>query len=233
MKKVFIFIIMAVYAEGMYSQKKDQVYAESGGEFIFSFADVEYQGMKLNNKVRFSMFFHLGQNLHYDFSQNLGMFSGFGLRNIGFITEEDDVVTKRRTYAFGVPLALKLGSIDEHFYIYGGGEYELFFHYKMKQITGGDKNKFSQWFSDRTERFVPSLFAGVQFPSGINLKFKYYPGDFLNRNFSGTDFNQAVDYRHFSRTNLFYFALSFNLPTKKIKEMYEPGGREAMLVNSF
>jgi len=228
---VTIALLNVPLIKGLYAQKSDKVYAENSGEFIFSFADVMLNGEELNNKVRFSLFLHMGQNVHYDFSDNFGVFSGYGLRNIGFITENNDVVTKRRTYALAVPLAFKAGSFKNHFYLYGGGEYELFFHYKQKLILDGDKNKFSEWFSDRTERFVPSLFGGVQFPGGINLKFKYYPGNFLNRNFRGNDFGVPVDYSRYNQSRLYFISLAFNFRTDKIKEMYTPPGREAIYVN--
>jgi hypothetical protein len=231
MKKLLLLaLVTGISLPYAFSQKNEKFYSESGGELIFSFADVTYNGQDLNNKLRFSFFLHMGQHIHYNFSSNMGIFSGYGLRNIGFITEQNNIITKRRTYALGVPLALKFGSFDDHFYFYGGGEYELFFHYKQKELVNGDKIKFSEWFSDRTERFVPSLFAGVQFPKGINLKFKLYPGHFINRGFTGTDFGRPVDYSDYTRSRLFYIALSFNMPTKKIREIYDPNVREAHFV---
>jgi len=160
-----------------------QFYKENSGEFIFAFSNVERNELDVPSKMRFTLFFHAGQNMHYDFTNNIGFFSGYGIRNIGIITEENDVVIKRRTYALGVPLALKIGSFNDHVYFYGGGELELFFHYKQKQFKDGIKTRQREWFSDRTERFVPSMFAGIQFPGGINLKLKYYPQTSKERSF--------------------------------------------------
>lgn len=190
--------------------KKDRTYSENSGELIFSFADVIRSGQDMATPMRFSMFFHGGKNYHLDFNNNIGMYTGWGLRNVGYITEENDIKIKRRSYSFGIPLALKIGLMDKRVYIYGGGSYELFFHYKQKRLEGGDKRKYSEWFSARTERFSPSLFAGIQFPKGINLKFKYYLNDFLNRDFTGSDFGQPVDYSEYTKSNIFYFALTFN-----------------------
>jgi hypothetical protein len=195
---------------------------ENSGEFIFSSSNVESNNIKINSKIRFTCFFHLGQNLHYDFSNVFGVFSGYGIRNIGIITEENNIVVKRRTYSLGIPLAVKLGSFKNHFYVYGGGEYELFFHYKQKQFINNNKTRQSEWFSNRTQRFAPSFFTGLQFPGGINLKFKYYPENFLNVKFRGTDFGQAVDYSDFNKTQLFYFSLCFNFKNKDFKKLYNP-----------
>ncbi len=201
---------------------KAQFSKENSGEFIFAFSNVERNGIEIPTKMRFTMFLHLGQNLHYNFTNNLGIYSGYGLRNIGIVTEENDIIMKRRTYSLGVPLAIKLGSFKDNAYFYTGGEYALFFHYKQKQYIDGNKSKQSSWFSNRTKRFAPSFFAGLQFPGGLNLKFKYYPENFLNTKFSGYDFGQAVNYAEFNKTQLFYISLSFNFKTNDLKKWVDP-----------
>jgi hypothetical protein len=203
---------------------KAQLYRESSVESIFSFSDIEKKGVEIPSNSRFTLFFNFGQNFHYDFSNVFGLYSGFGIRNIGFITEESDTVYKRRTYALGVPLALKLGSFNDNFYFFGGGEYELFFHYKQKQIIEGNKIKQSEWFSQRTKRFAPSFFVGIQFPVGINLKFKYYPFNFLNTEYKGNDFGEQVDYSEFNKTQIYYFSLSFIFRNKNLKKYYNSEG---------
>lgn len=208
--KVCSIIIVLVLSFSNQGFSQDRIYAENSNEVIFSFADVSYNGQSMATPARFSMFFHAGNNIHFDFNDYVGVYSGYGLRNIGFITEEAGVKIKRRTYSLGVPLALKLGVLQKKFFVYGGGSYEMFFHYKQKQIIDGNKEKYSEWFSDRTDRFAPSFFAGIQFPKGFNIKFKYYPNDFLNRDFVGRDFGEDVDYGDYGRTNLFYIGLIFN-----------------------
>lgn len=220
MKKLTISLFLVfILALGVMGQD-DRFYTENGGELIFSFADVERNGNSINTPVRFTMFLHLTKHYHFDFSRYTGIYAGISLRNIGFITEADGVKTKRRTYSLGIPLALKVGMMEQDFYLFGGGSYELFFHYKQKQFIDGDKTKYSEWFSDRTERFAPSLFAGIHFPGGVTLKFKYYPQDFLNTDFTGTDFGQEVDYSVYERTNLYYIGVSYFIRPKKIKEKF-------------
>lgn len=228
MRKIAVLVLFTMGIGQFAFTQTDRVYTTTGGEIIFSFVDIEKEGEDLNNIVRFTLFLHLGNNVHFDINDYVGFFTGYGLRNIGFITEnENDVKMKRRTYALGIPLGIKIGSFKDHFYVYGGGEYELFFHYKQKQFVDGNKSKYSEWFSDRTDLFAPSLFAGIQFPKGINLKFKYYPNDFLNRDFTGRDFGEEVDYSAFKKTNLFYVALSFNFRADKILDDFMPGSKSA------
>jgi hypothetical protein len=108
----------------LFSQK---TYTENGGEIIFSFSDVEYQGNNIDSKMRLTMFLHMGRQRHYDFTNNIGMYSGLGLRNIGFSTDWGEYVEKRRTYSLGVPLALKIGSFNDHMYFTEGESMNFFF----------------------------------------------------------------------------------------------------------
>jgi hypothetical protein len=229
-KKITFLILLTAFVSKFNAGA--QFYKENSGEFIFAFSNVIKNNIDVPTKMRFTLFFHAGQNMHYDFTNNVGFFSGYGLRNIGIVTEEDNKIIKRRTYALGVPLALKIGSFKDHVYLYGGGEMELFFHYKQKIYIDGDKSgKLSEWFSSRTKRFVPSFFAGIQFPGGINLKFKYYPLNFLNTGFDGYDFDQEVHYSDFNKTQLFYFSLSFNFKSKDLKKLYDSDGEPGRIAS--
>ncbi len=219
-KLILTLSLSAIILFPVYTQNK--VYTQNNGEIIFSFADVEFLGQSVPTNMRFTAFLHFGQNIHYDFTDNFGMFSGYGVRNIGIITDSDGIKTKRRTYALGIPLALKFGSFSNHFYIYGGGSYELFFHYKQKQFVNGRKTKYSEWFSNRTPLFAPSAFAGIQFPGGINLKFKYYLTDFLNKDFNGVDFHVPVHYSDFNQTKLFYVSITFDLKKEYLRKLTNP-----------
>jgi hypothetical protein len=212
--RILATVLFLLFFTFTYSQ--DRIYNESENEIIFSFADVVNSGENISTPMRFSMFFHAGSNLHFDFNDFIGMYTGYGLRNIGFITEENNIKMKRRTYSLGVPLALKLGIFQKKFFVYGGASYEMFFHYKQKQFIDGNKDKDSEWFSDRTDRFAPSFFAGVQLPNGINVKFKYYPNDFLNTSFVGEDFGVPVNYGSYGKTNLFYVGISYNFNPKEM-----------------
>lgn len=224
MKRFFLIITFPLLS--IFCLIAQKTYTENGGEIILSFADVYYQGNSVPTKMRFTMFLHLGRQRHFDFNDNVGIYSGFGLRNIGLITDQNNIVEKRRSYSLGVPAAFKIGSFSDHFYFFGGGEYEMLFHYKQKQKSDGTKLKYNEWFCDRTNRFVPSLFCGLQFPGGINLKLKYYLRDFLNKDFRGEDFGRQMDYSDFGKSKIFYISLSFNLKTKDIKKLYDPQSRD-------
>ena len=117
---------------------------------------------------------------------------------------------------------------SDNFFLYGGGEYEYMFHYKQKLFLEDNKTKFKEWGSDRVNSFIPSFFVGVQFPHGINLKFKYYLDDFLNKDFTGTDFGYNVDYSQFEKSRIWYLSLAYTISNKDIKKFAGEHGRTAM-----
>lgn len=228
---------------------QNELYTVTSGELIFSQSQAsftqeflnQYPDARLaNNNVRFTCFFHLGQYLHYDLNDNVGLFSGLGIRNVGMITDEtlpqtvtvsgaevlyDDYKVIRRQYMLGIPLALKIGSFKNHLYFFGGGEYELAFVLKEKYWTGsferdGSKTKDVKWFSNQTPTFLPSVFAGVQFPGGFNVRFKYYLTDFLSTDYKvssntqeGSSFNLS-DLSRYKESQIFYFSLCWQFNTE-------------------
>ena len=190
-----------------------RIYTATGGEIIFQSALVEQQQNDINTNLRFSAAFHLGEYLHADLGNNFGFFSGIGLRNVGFITDENDVKIKYRSYNLGIPIAFKIGSFKKNIFVFGGAEYEWMFHFKQKTFVEGEKFKYTSWFSKRTPSFIPSAFAGVQFPGGIQLKFRYYLDNFLNNRYDGG--NEYNNYTVFSKTQVWYISLSFMVKNKK------------------
>ncbi len=180
-------------------------YKTGGGEIIFGFADlIDDNGQDLSEGVRTSLFFHLSQYRHLDLNNNLGWFTGLGLRNIGFVGQEGSEKVKRRVYTIGVPLGVKLGNFRKRTFVFGGLEGEFAFNYKEKRYVNGKKiSKYTSWFSDRTQKFLPSAFAGIQFSEGLNVKFRVYLDDFMKG-----------EYRE---SNLFHFSLSYQLEYGKRK----------------
>ena len=246
-KFYLILLFLSSTVTSVYSQSR--VYPVTSGEIIFSqsnssftdefrnkYPDASIQG----DNVRFTVFFHFGQYFHYDFNNTTGLYSGLAIRNVGMITDEilpvsvpavqgaeimyDNYKIVRRQYMLGLPLAFKFGSFDKHFYAFGGAEYEMAFHLKEKFWTGtedrsGAKTKDTQWFSNQTPTFLPSVFAGVQFPGGINVKFKYYLTDFLDNSYKvasnstpGAAFDVS-DLTRYKESQIFYVSLCWQFET--------------------
>ena len=157
------------------------IYTAAAEEFIFSLGHVETDTPQLKNVVRFSGFFHFQEQVHFDFSNSFGIYSGLCLRNIGLITHTaEGYKIKERSYSLGVPLAIKVGDFKNRFHVAVGGEAEMMFAWKRKIFVRDTKIKNSKWFSDNVNIFNPSVFAEVKFYKGQYIRVKYYLLDFLN-----------------------------------------------------
>lgn len=252
MKKIVLalFVIIVVSATHVKAQK---LYPVTSGEMIFSqsqssftqeFLDQYPDARVAANNVRYTVFFHIGQYIHYDFNDNIGLYSGLSIRNVGMITDEtlpqtvtttgatvlyDDHKIIRRQYMLGLPLAFKVGSFDKHLYLFAGGEYEMAFVLKEKYWTGsferdGSKTKNVKWFSDQTPTFLPSVFAGVQLPGGVNIRFKYYLKNFLNTDYTvssnsqeGSTFNLS-DLSRYEESQIWYISVCWQFNTSLLFE---------------
>ncbi|MFN5324037.1 MAG: hypothetical protein ACK5C5_03885 [Bacteroidota bacterium] len=160
-------------------------YWRTASELIFSLGDVEAsngsnEAYEISSYMRFSGFFNLQYQYHWDFSKRFGLMTGFGVRNVGFINNlNDSVKLKQRVYSFGIPLALKVGKLPDNFTLALGVEPELFFHYKQKAFYDDEKYVKMGWFSDRVNLFNPSAFLDIRFKSDLYIRFKYYITDVL------------------------------------------------------
>lgn len=222
MKRFFsVFIFSAVLAYSGYSQSK--AYFTSGGEMIFSLAKIEYEGGSESSILRWAPFFNAQSMVNLDLNKNIGIFSGLAIRNVGFIYGKYKVYDaarsanveayttykkKFRTYNLAIPVGIKIGNLEKMF-VYGGYEVEFPFHYKEKTFNSeNDKTKKTEWFSDRVEKIQHGFLVGIQFPYGMNLKFKYYLSNFHNQDFRDSDGN--MPYADL-KANVFYFSLSSSL----------------------
>lgn len=170
--------------------------------------------------LRFSYVINVGMNLNYNFTNSVGLFLPISIKNIGFIDKFGDSTVKRRSYNLGAGLGLKVGNLRKRNYGFIGGGADLPFNYREKGfVKRSDKEKFSEWFSDRTPTFMPFVFAGISVDPGITLKVQYYPGNFLN-----TDFTEKIPgsptgatYKPYAgyNVNLMYLSLGFNINYKR------------------
>jgi hypothetical protein len=241
MKKYYLIscILILTFIGTLNAQTK--LYRTSGGEFIFSWGELQLTesykqanpGVSISDEpLRFTCFLHLGHFVHLDLNNILGVYTGVGLRNVGMISNEilPDPVNGgtfkskiiRRTYSVGVPVAVKIGSFKDNFNIYAGGEYECAFHMKEKywdqHHRSSTKVKRTGWMPEQITRFLPSAFVGVQFPKGINVKFKYYLENFLNHDYTISE-NEIRDVvsnvSRYETSQLMYISLSWHFSKKK------------------
>jgi len=214
---ITVFSFCTLFAVSGFSQSNG--YWSSGGEMLFSFADINDQGIDEGSTLRWAPVFNIQGRYNYDLNQNIGLFTGLGLRNVGYIYDNYQERTndgsegnwykkKFRTYNIGLPLAIKLGKMDGLLF-YGGYEIEVPFVYKEKTFDQGDKiDKITGWFSNRSQTFQHGFIAGVEFPYGFNVKFKYYMSEFHNQ-----DFTQNDGIKPYSglESHIMYFSVGYNL----------------------
>ncbi|HPT14307.1 MAG TPA: hypothetical protein PK796_05910 [Bacteroidales bacterium] len=190
----------------------------SGGENIFSWGNAGDPGLKADNVVRFSAFLNQQLQYHVDFGDHAGVYTGLGIRNIGFIHQFGDTLKiKQRVYALGVPLAFKIGNMAKGLYLAFGPEIELFFHFKEKTFLHGQKFKDSEWFSSRTDLIHPSLFAELGLGHGIYLRYRYYLTDFLRKKDVVFPGNIQIPYNN-SPSQLMYISIGTMISKKKVKQ---------------
>lgn len=170
--------------------------------------------------VRFTLFINFGYNLNYDFSNRFGLFTGIGIKNIGFVEKFRtlDSTVKRRVYTLGVPLGMKIGNLSKRNFIMLGGGADLAFNYREKgYIRRGNKDKFNEWFSERTPLIMPHVFLGASFAPGVTIKAQYYPGNFLNSSFveniGGVNIQPYAGYN----VNLLLFSIGFDIHYKHVR----------------
>lgn len=201
-------------------------YSSSGGDLIFSTARGRVNGQSIAGPLRFTAFLHTNSWYHYDFTNTVGIHTGWGIKNIGFIHEADGLRTKFRSYALTVPVGIKIGNMSHDSYVHLGAGVDLMFNYKEKMFRGDERiRRISSWFSNRTELFVPYVYAGYQFPYGLYLRGYYYLGQFLNTSFTTTIDGTTVRPYANSETHLIYLAVGFNIRNAKAKAQFRPSRR--------
>lgn len=194
-----------------------RAYVSTGFEAnILSTAMLEKPGVSSKMTTpRYTIFFNGGLNLNYNFSNGAGFFVGATLKNIGFIEKYNnpDSTVKRRVYALGIPVGLKFGNMMKGNFVMIGGGVDFPLNYKEKGfVKRNDKTKFNEWFSQRTPAVMPYAFVGFRVSPGVSLKLQYYPGNFLNPDFSETVNGVTVKPYAGYKVNLMYASFAINIP---------------------
>lgn len=202
MKKLIFVAVVLLFATNTKAQVK--TYSTSGFDFILSYALLD-DTLNPNVIPRFSCFFHINQNFHFDVAKHFGLFTGYGVRNIGFIAKYNDALNttkKYRTYNFSVPFGFKIGTFGDKdpFFFFAGAALDIPFHFKEKTFWDNKKvSKNTEWLSDRVNLLQPSAFIGFTFPNKSSLKIQYFFLDYINRNYSYTE--SGTTYQPYGRFN--------------------------------
>jgi hypothetical protein len=187
---------------------------------LFSWADITQDGIHIPSIIRWAPVINIQTFFNYDVTKKFGVFSGIGVRNVGFIYDEDEFTRKKyRTYNMGIPFGIKAGNFQKTF-AYVGYEIEFPFNYKEKTFINEQKSKYSVWFSDRVPVVYNSILVGIQFPKGLNLKFKYYFTNFFNKDFVEVNQSTGETYKPYENLDVNVFFISLGVNLFKDKKLY-------------
>lgn len=216
MKNTFLLISILLMSFSGFAQVKTDW--RDGSETIFSWGNVDNGSLDAENVVRFSAFLNQQMQFHVDYGKNVGFYTGLGIRNIGFIHKFGDTLKiKQRVYSIGIPVAIKIGNLEKNVFVAIGSEMELFFHFKEKTFLHGEKFKNSEWFSNRTELFHPSVFAEIGLGQGFFVRYRYYLTDFMRKQSVIYPGGIQIPYNN-SPSPLMYISIGTMFSKKKIKE---------------
>jgi hypothetical protein len=211
--RLIILISLVALVNSGSLQAQDKTYWSTGFETLFSFADIQQDGISKSSIIRWAPVFNLQTFFNYDATKRFGLFTGIGVRNVGFIYDESDGIRKKyRTYNVGVPVGLKIGNFDKAF-VYAGYEIEFPFNYKEKTFENDVKSKYTEWFTDRIPTVYHTVLIGIQLPRGVNIKFKYYLTGYFNPDFTEIDSGTGDPIKPYENldVNVFFFSIGFNL----------------------
>jgi hypothetical protein len=201
-------------------------YSATGGELIFALGDQQADSLLFENKWRFSLFPHLQQQYHYNFSKAFGFYTGFSLINVGFrhniqLPDSSSFELRQRSLSFGIPAALKIGGMENGNFMAIGCSAELMFRYKYKIYYNGEKDKHADWFSDKVNLFNPSVFIDFRNKTGGYIRFKYYLSNFLSTTSSSYLLPATTTGVTFtpSQSPLFYISIGSTFMQKKARKL--------------
>lgn len=232
MKKIFTVALSLLCAQSMVAQDKvvkkvgkvgkiGKVYMGMNMDgYILSSSLFERTGNPIDTEMgseitvpRFTLFPHIGTTAHYNFNKNFGLVSGLGIKNLGFIQKVNnpDSTVIRRNLTVGIPLGLKFGNMFGTYGMIGGGV-DIPFLFKEKGfVKRNDKDKFSEWFSQRSATVLPYVYAGARFHPGVFVKATYYPTNFMNPDFSETVNGATVRPYEGYNVNLFLLSVGMDI----------------------
>jgi len=179
------------------------------------------QGKSVSGPIRFAPVANYTIQAHKDISGKFGLYTGIGVKNVGFISKYNDslyseVRVKSRAYCLSVPLGIKFGNMQEERYFYIAGEFLAQVDYKEKVFIDGDKSK------RKNDADINKInYSGIV---GFNMKnfmigMEYTFGDFYGDNYHlmPAKSNSTYTYGTPTKSNILTFFIGFrtNLSAKE------------------
>ncbi len=143
---------------------------------VFSYTQMsDANGESIKTIPRFSL--SAMQKIHYGWKW-FGVTGGLGVSNLGIITRPNETtILKRRVYSLTPEAGIRFGFPKAGLFMGIAGDIPI--HYKEKEIAGGEKIRYTKFFSDKISRFIPSAYAGISFYY-VEIRAQYLLGNFFN-----------------------------------------------------
>ena len=173
-------------------------------------------GHNVTGVLRFAPFLNYTIQAHKDFNNTFGIYTGIGIKNVGFISKYDTLVVKSRAYCLSVPLGLKFGNMKEETYFYLAGEFLAQIDYKEKVFLNDDKSK-----RKNSNDINPVNYSAMV---GFNMKAFTIGVEYTLNNFYGNSYNLVpekskpnVMYGTPSKSNIltFFIGVRVNVSSEK------------------
>lgn len=176
-------------------------------------------GGQVKSILRFAPFVNYTLQAHKDFSNKFGIYTGVGIKNVGFITRENstDMTVKSRAYCISIPVGLKFGNFKEDRYLFLSGEFLTQLDYKEKVFTNGDKSKRKSFYDNDINLFNYSGAIGFNI-KGFMIGAEYTFGDFFSDKYRfQPDKGNSASFAGPSKSNIltFFIGLKTNLSAEE------------------
>lgn len=214
MKKLITFVV-CLFCITISSLAQSKLYGVFESKTLFQMGLVEDSaGHSVSGPIRFAPFANYTIQAHKDISNKFGLYTGIGVKNVGFISKIDDpnlggeVRVKSRAYCLSIPLGIKFGNMKEERYFYLAGEFLAQVDYKEKVFIGDDKSK------RKNDNDINKInYSGVvgfnmkNFTLGVEYTLNNFYGD--NYNLVPSNANPTYSYPTPSKSNILTFFIGF------------------------
>ena len=181
-------------------------------------------GHKANSIVRFAPIGNMSLQLNKDFGNAVGIYTGLGTKNLGFITKNDTTGerVKSRAYCLSVPVGLKFGNMKKEKYFYLQGEFLWQFDYKEKVFSDGQKTKRKNFYSPGINAINWSTTAGFNY-KGLTFGVEYTLTNFFSSNYRFQDVKNAnIVYPTIEKSQILTFFIGFRADLRPEKAAATP-----------
>ncbi|WP_018341586.1 outer membrane beta-barrel protein [Cytophaga aurantiaca] len=218
-KNILLLIAFLCIQVAAFSQNK--IYGVFETKALFQVGMIEDSaGGHVKSILRFTPVANYTLMAHKDFNNKVGIYTGIGIKNVGFITRQNssDMTVKSRAYCLSVPVGLKFGNFKEDNYLFIAGEFLTQLDYKEKVFIDGDKSKRKSFYDNDINLFNYSASIGFHL-KGLIIGAEYTLSNFFDDKYRFQPVkSNSTTYAGPSKSNIltFFIGLRANLSAEEV-----------------